>query len=99
MKDIIFWREKIDEADLKILDLLNSRAGFALEIGKIKRKLNMPIYSPEREKDVLENVAGANPGPLNDRAVWRLYERIIDESRRLEREESLKDNNMDENND
>ena len=99
MKDLIYWREKIDDVDLEILELLNSRAGFALEIGKIKRKLKMAIYSPEREKDVLRNVAGANPGPLNNRAVWRLYERIIDESRRLEREESLKDSNMDEIND
>jgi chorismate mutase-like protein len=90
MKDITYWREKIDNADLLILDLLNKRAGYALNIGKIKRQKSMPIYCPDREKDVINNVTGNNKGPLSNEAIIRLYERIIDESRRLEREEAVK---------
>lgn len=79
-------RIRIDFLDKLIVRLLNRRAKYADEIGKIKEKLGLEIYSPEREKQVFENVSRANPGPLTDEAVRRVYERIIDESRRLERE-------------
>ncbi len=65
---------------------MNRRARYADEIGIIKQELNLPIYSPERENQVIENVTKHNFGPLSDMAIKRLYERIIDESRRLERE-------------
>ncbi len=84
--DIEKWRRKIDKIDVKIVRLLNKRARYADEIGKIKEKLNLPIYSPERESQVIQNVIKHNFGPLSDMAIKRLYERIIDESRRLERE-------------
>lgn len=87
------FRDKIDAIDSKMTKLLNERAGYALEIGKIKRVLNLPVYVPEREKIVIKNVIQHNPGPLSDAAVSRLYERIIDESRRLERETTQKTNN------
>lgn len=86
MKNMKSLRRKIDRADRRIVKLLNKRAGYADEIGKIKEKLGLEIYSPEREKQVIDNVCKENPGPLNDDAVRRVYERIIDESRRLERE-------------
>ena len=55
-------------------------------IGKIKEQLGMEAYSPKREKEVLENILKHNKGPMNDLALRRLFERIIDESRKLERE-------------
>jgi UPF0755 protein len=79
-------RRKIDLLDKRIVRLLNKRAKYADEIGKIKEKLGLEVYSPEREKQVIENVSNENPGPLTDDAIGRVYERIIDESRRLERE-------------
>jgi peptidoglycan lytic transglycosylase G len=86
MKEMESLRKKIDRLDKLIVRLLNKRAKFADEIGKIKDKLGLDVYSPEREKQVYENVSRENPGPLTDEAVKRVYERIIDESRRLERE-------------
>ena len=65
--------------------LLNARAACALEIGRLKRQLGMEIYQPTREAEVLEHVAGVNTGPLDTPALRRLFERIIDEARRLER--------------
>lgn len=91
MEEITKWREKIDEVDLKILQLINERAKYALEIGKIKSRYTLPVYCPSREKQVLKNIAENNPGPLNDSVIKRLYERIIDESRRLERETNMKE--------
>lgn len=80
------WREKIDDIDRLLVDLLNKRAHCADEIGKIKERLGMPAYSPKREHDVLDNIMNHNNGPLSNMALRRLFERIIDESRKLERE-------------
>ena len=79
-------REAIDRVDDVLVKLLNQRAKYAVEIGEIKGMLSLPIYSPEREKNVLEHVETASRGPLEAAAVRRLFERIIDESRRVERE-------------
>lgn len=79
-------REAIDRVDDVLVKLLNQRARYAIEIGEIKGVLSLPIYSPEREKDVLLHVESASGGPLDGAAIRRLFERIIDESRRVERE-------------
>lgn len=79
------WRNRIDEIDRKLVELLNERASCALEIGLLKRADHLPIYQPEREREIFENVGRANRGPLEDTAVQRLFERILDEARSLER--------------
>jgi chorismate mutase len=84
-KEIYRWRDRIDEIDLELVKLLNERAHCAEEIGKLKLKLGLEAYSPEREKEVMRNVSNANPGPLSVKAIKRLFERIIDESRSVER--------------
>ena len=79
------WRARIDVIDGQLMGLLNSRSACAVEIGRVKRRLSLPVYSPEREAAILERVERENPGPLDSTAVRRVFERIIDESRRLER--------------
>lgn len=79
------WRERIDALDREILRLLNERSACANVIGAIKHTLAIPVYVPSREAEVLANVSAANAGPLPDDAVRRLFERIIDETRSLER--------------
>lgn len=83
--DIGDWRDEIDRIDEELVKLLNRRSACALEIGRIKRELNIPIYSPNRETEVIRHVTGVNEGPLEMGAIRRLFERIIDESRSLER--------------
>ena len=78
-------RQRIDEIDAELVALLNLRAEQALRIGHVKSGLGEPIYQPDREHEVFERVVGANDGPLEDNALRRLFERILDESRRLER--------------
>jgi chorismate mutase len=78
-------RARIDEIDAELVALLNARATCAVEIGEIKEQIHQAIYQPAREAEVLANVRAANRGPLNDEAIVRLFERIIDEARRLER--------------
>lgn len=83
--DISDWRKKIDEIDRRLVELLNERARCVLEIGAIKKRLRMPIYEPQREREILQNVCRANGGPLDNEAVRRLFERIIDEGRSIQR--------------
>ena len=78
-------RRRIDELDEQLVRLLSARAACALEIGHEKKIAGLEIYQPSREAEVLGHVQSINPGPLDDGAIKRLFERIIDEARRLER--------------
>jgi chorismate mutase len=85
--DIAGWRKKIDDLDRQLVELLSLRAQAAHEIGRQKKTASMPIYEPDRERAVLENVKKANRGPLSDRDLQRVYERIIDIMRTIQKEE------------
>jgi chorismate mutase len=85
--DISGWRTKIDELDRKLVDLLSQRAQAAHEIGKLKRGAGMPIYEPDRERTVFDNVRSINPGPLPDRDLQRIFERIMDIMRGIQQQE------------
>jgi chorismate mutase len=78
-------RGRIDDIDRQLVALLSERARCAVAIGHLKEAAGLPMYQPVREAEVLANVRAVNPGPLDDRAITRLFERIIDENRRLER--------------
>lgn len=79
------WRRRIDEIDQQLVTLFNQRTQCAIEIGYIKKRLGLEIYSPKREAQVYANVTSANTGPLDTEAIRRLFERVIDEARRIER--------------
>jgi chorismate mutase len=79
-------RRRIDELDELLVRTLSARAACAFEVGRQKKLLGLEIYQPSREAEVIAHVQRINPGPLNDEAMKRLFERIIDEARRLERE-------------
>jgi chorismate mutase len=86
-------RQRIDALDERLVELLNERASCALAIGELKKTLGLEIYQPNREAQVLNHVrdhGAAIGGPLGAEALTRLFERIIDEARRLERESAAK---------
>jgi chorismate mutase len=85
--DIADWRKKIDELDRRLVELLSERARAAQEIGRLKRDTSLPIYEPDRERTVFENVQGMNRGPLQGRDLVRIYERIMDVMRNVQKEE------------
>ena len=87
-RELARLRDAIDHIDEVLVRLLNQRAKYAIEIGQIKGVMKLPIYSPEREKQVLENVERWSDGPLESLTMRRLFERVIDESRRVERQAS-----------
>jgi chorismate mutase len=85
--DISDWRKKIDELDRQLAALLNERAAAAVEIGRLKRNTNMPVYEPEREREVIANVQRSSSGPLAERDLGQIYERIMDVMRAIQKHE------------
>ncbi|MFZ0632912.1 MAG: chorismate mutase [Acidobacteriaceae bacterium] len=85
--DIETWRRKIDELDRQIVALISERAAAAQEIGRLKRQTSLPVYEPNRERVIFENVRTHNPGPLPDIELVHIYERIVDVMRALQRNE------------
>jgi len=79
------YRVLIDDVDRRIVELLNERTRTVEEIGRVKREAQLPIYEPKREDQVFANVTGVNHGPLTPDAVRRIFERIIDEMRMIQR--------------
>lgn len=78
-------RRLIDDVDIKILKLLNERTKVVEVIGRVKRDARLPVYEPKREDEVFQNVLKHNEGPLPPEAVKRIFERVIDEMRTLQK--------------
>jgi chorismate mutase len=87
-------RDEIDKIDEVIVRLLDSRARCAYAIGRVKQTQGLAIYEPQREARVIARVKELNAklgGPLDEPAIVRLYERIMDEARRIQRIEAKHD--------
>ena len=79
------FREEIDAIDRELVEVLNRRTRVVEEIGRVKQSVNFPVYEPKREQDVFRNITAANRGPLSADAAQRIFERIIEEMRTLQR--------------
>ena len=86
LADLARCRERIDDLDRRLVDLLNERTVVVEEIGRIKREARMEIYEPRREVMVFENVTSHNHGPLSGDGLKRIFERIIDEMRKVQKD-------------
>lgn len=85
-RELALCRERIDDVDRRILLLLNERTEIVETIGQIKASAHLAVYEPKREEEVFRNVAEHNRGPLPPDAAKRVFERIIDEMRKVQRE-------------
>jgi chorismate mutase len=85
--DIADWRLRIDELDRQLVRLINQRAHCAEEIGKLKRNSSLPIYEPDRERIIFENIQRENQGPLTEVQLRQVYERLVDVMRQIQRDE------------
>ena len=84
-------RVGIDDVDRRIVELLNERTLIVEQIGSIKQSFKMPIYEPKREEEVYLNIRASNRGPMPADSVKRIFERIIDEMRTIQRKRMLED--------
>jgi chorismate mutase len=87
MDNIDDLRQRINSIDDELLRLFNERAKLAVEIGKRKKTLGLPIHIPSREEEILMRVQRENPGPLPPTSIARLYQQLIEESRQLEEDD------------
>ena len=78
-------RERIDDIDTSLLDLLNQRALVVEEVGRIKKEHNLPIYQPHREEQVYAHVTAQSKGPLPPEAIRQVFEGIVDQMRKIQR--------------
>jgi chorismate mutase len=78
------WRIKIDEVEKELISLINRRAEYALQIGALKRKLNLDIFDPNREREILERISQTNPGPIPNDSLINIFKTIIHETREFE---------------
>jgi chorismate mutase-like protein len=85
-------RGQIDELDRRLVDLLNQRTAIVAEIGRIKKEAALAIYEPNRETKVFDNVMSHNHGPLSEEGLKRIFERIIDEMRRIQKDRMEQEN-------
>ncbi len=85
--DIADWRHKIDEIDQQLVALINQRAHCAEEIGKLKRNSSLPIYEPDRERIIFNNIQRENHGPLTEVQLRQIYERLVDVMRQIQKDE------------
>ena len=77
-------REKIDQLDGQLLELMNQRARLAQRIAEVKGDDGAKVYRPDREAEVLRRLTGGNPGPLSNRDVARLFQEIVSACRALQ---------------
>lgn len=85
-------RTEVDVIDKEIVKLLSTRTLHSVLIGRVKRSMGLPTYSPKREKEIAEKITNYSKEPLSREALLRIYERIIDESRAIQREEANRGN-------
>jgi chorismate mutase len=78
-------RRAIDDIDARIVALLNERTRAVEIIGQVKQEFEMPVYEPKREDEVFRNVIENNHGPLPAESVKRIFERVVDEMRTLQK--------------
>lgn len=78
-------REKIDQLDKTLVDLLNQRLALAAEIGRVKRNAGGQIYVAEREDAVMRKVTGQNQGPIRNEALRAIYREIMSAAIALEK--------------
>lgn len=82
-------RREIDWVDEEILELLNKRARISKRVGRLKAGSDEPVFKPFREKQLLDKLAGKNPGPLPPDHLRAIYKEIISSSRSLQRPERV----------
>jgi chorismate mutase/prephenate dehydratase len=80
------YREQIDRIDEQIIQLLNQRLEAAGQIGQIKSVHGQEIYSPEREKYLIERLDALNAGPLSTKTIRAIYREIMSAALALEKQ-------------
>jgi chorismate mutase/prephenate dehydratase len=77
-------RERIDDVDRAILEQLNRRAKWVVEVGRFKQSQGASVYEEAREKRIVSSLVESNPGPFPDDGLAPVFREIISATRSLE---------------
>ncbi len=78
--DIAELRCGIDAIDSQLTELFLQRMALSAQIGAYKKERGLPIYVPQREREIIDKLCENAPEELSD-YVARLYEQIFALSR------------------
>lgn len=82
--DLDALRRDIDSIDQQLLRLLHERVRLVMSVGEYKRERGIPVYDPARERALLDRLSKAAEPPLDGDTIRRIFERLVDECRRIE---------------
>lgn len=88
---LLMLRKEMDVIDEKLTKMLSERTWYSLKVGRVKRSLDLPTYSPEREREISKKINKFIEKPLNESALKRIYERILDESRAVQKNDKTEE--------
>ncbi len=70
-------RRQIDLLDRQVTRLLKKRMTLAKRVGKVKEKLDLPVYAPGRHREVIRNVLRENRGVIAEDLLREIYRGIM----------------------
>ena len=75
-------RDEISALDRSILDAVNGRIELVAALRRHKQEVGLPFLDPDRERQLLDDLASANSGPLSDEGVRELFRELLDLTKR-----------------
>jgi chorismate mutase len=70
-------RDLLDEVDKEIVQSLNERARLIQELATLKGEAGAQLYDPQREEEILQQIAEENSGPIYDSTMREIIEVIM----------------------
>ena len=86
-KKLASLRREIDALDSRLLELINRRAEFAIEVSGLKKKDSLGVYDPSREREIEGKITDKNPGPLSNEDILFVFREIISRCRSLQHDD------------
>ncbi|MBK6879356.1 MAG: prephenate dehydratase [Elusimicrobia bacterium] len=84
-KRLAALRRQVDGLDDGLLKTLIQRARVVQKIGRVKAEHGQDVVAAGREREILERLTTANPGPLPNEAVEDIFNAIIANCRLLQK--------------
>ena len=75
-------RDEITELDRAILDAVNGRIELVTALRRHKQEVGLPFVDPDRERQLLADLASANHGPLSEQGLQELFGGLLDLTKR-----------------
>ncbi|MCF7826117.1 MAG: chorismate mutase [Candidatus Marinimicrobia bacterium] len=70
-------RKNIDDLDTRILQLIQERVDEAISIRHLKNQQGLPLFTPEREADLIKRLIQKSAGHLPPEVIEDIWKTII----------------------